>query len=476
MKAEDVASYVMEQYPGGIYILDRKQRYIYANAAYLERLELSSEELLLHDVHELMEKGYYDICISDIVFKQKREVSVFSNVYANMRGILKRKAQLVRAIPIFDENQEIIFMLAFCDGLEYLNDCYYEANSRKLVAQENTFYSWSEVPQTHEKVRFVAESPAMQRVLKDAEKIACADSSVLITGASGTGKELVAEYIHAHSARGKNCMVVVNCAALPASLLESSLYGYEKGAFTGALSGGKKGLIEAADGGTLFLDEINSFPLELQGKLLRTLETKKVQRVGATDEKDVDFRLLTATNQDLFTMVRNGQFREDLYYRLNIIPLRLPALAERKEDVLPLVRTFITHYGEKYHKEVVLSEKAMMALTAYEWPGNVRELRNVIERIVVMIGGEYVTAKDIERILGTTEDYNADTSGELRLGQPFQGGKNRPEEGLREVMERTEWEYIRKALDACDGNVNAAAERLKIHRSVLYRKMKKYQQ
>lgn len=270
-------------------------------------------------------------------------------------------------------------------------------------------------------------------------------------------------------------MVVVNCAALPENLLESSLYGYERGAFTGALAGGKKGLIETADGGTLFLDEINSLPLELQGKLLRTLETKKVQRVGATEENSVNFRLLAATNRDLYTMVRNGEFREDLYYRLNIIPIRLPTLAERKEDILPLARYFSTHYGEKYHKEMVLSEKAMVKLVEYSWPGNVRELRNVIERMVVMINGEYVTAADIHRIIGTTEQR-----GEIRLGgfDTAQPPKEIAPTGqsLRDFTERAEWDYIQQTLRRYGGNVNAAAEQLGIHRSVLYRKIKKYQQ
>ncbi len=474
MSAKEFTSYVMEQYPGGIYILDHERRYVYANATYMDMLSLSYAELMMHEVHELMSNGNYDICISDIVFAQRHAVSVFSNVYANVGGVLKRKRHLVRAIPVFDEAGEIVYMLAFCDAVDYLNGCYYEANSRKMADLENTFYRRDE-KQHDEQLHFVAESPAMQNVLEDAKKIAAADATVLITGASGTGKELVAEYIHRRSQRGKHCMVVVNCAALPENLLESNLYGYERGAFTGALTGGKKGLIEAADKGTLFLDEINSLPLELQGKLLRTLETKKIQRVGATEERSVDFRLLAATNRDLYAIVQNGEFREDLYYRLNIIPIRLPTLVERKEDILPLARYFSKHYGEKYHKDMVLSEKAMVQLVEYTWPGNVRELRNVVERMVIMISGEYVTAADICRIIGTTEQRGTIGLNGFDLARlPLETapvGKS-----LREFTEQAEWAYIQQTLRRCGGNVNDAAKRLGIHRSVLYRKIKKYQE
>lgn len=199
-------------------------------------------------------------------------------------------------------------------------------------------------------------------------------------------------------------MVVVNCASIPESLMESTLYGYEKGSFTGALTSGKEGLIEAADGSTLFLDEINSMPLNLQGKLLRTLENKKIQRVGSVKEHDVDFRLVAATNSDLREMVQTGRFRKDLFYRLNILPIHLPSLKERKEDILPLARFFLQQFSERYKKEMILSELALQVLQRYEWPGNIRELRNVMERVVVMTGKGYVDDGDMQKILEVSDN------------------------------------------------------------------------
>jgi transcriptional regulator with PAS, ATPase and Fis domain len=232
--------------------------------------------------------------------------------------------------------------------------------------------------QTH----IVYVSEAMKKLLDVAYSVADTESSVLLYGESGTGKEVLANYIHTHSKRGSKEMVVINCASLPESLLEAELFGYEKGAFTGA-SCEKHGLIELADKGTLFLDEINSIPLALQGKLLRVLETKRLKRIGSLKEKQVDFRLLSAANENLRQCIDRKTFRADLYYRLSVVPLVIPPLRSRRDDIVPLCRHFLRFYGEKYGKTRIFSEETLASLRTYHWPGNVRELKNLMERLIV---------------------------------------------------------------------------------------------
>ena len=244
--------------------------------------------------------------------------------------------------------------------------------------------------------RMLTEDPAMLALKSRIRDVAGLDSSVLIYGETGTGKELVAESLHSEGGRA-GPFVSQNCAAIPATLLESLFFGTEKGSYTGALT--RKGLLEEADGGTLFLDEINSMPLNLQGKVLRALETKTIQRLGSTRSKKVDFRLLTASNEDLYHLVEEKKFRADLYYRLAVIPIRLPPLRERREDIIPLAQHFLKLFCRKYAKDKEFSPQTLQLMIQYPWPGNVRELRNFVERAVVMSLGRQVAVPDVSSFL-----------------------------------------------------------------------------
>ena len=243
----------------------------------------------------------------------------------------------------------------------------------------------------------VSLSPAMDLVKERIHMIADTGSSVLLYGETGTGKELVAQSIHSGSARRGKRFVSQNCAAIPGTLLESILFGTVKGSYTGAEN--RPGLFELADGGTLFLDEINSMPLNLQGKVLRALETKTIQRLGSTRSKKVDFRLLTASNEDLYHLVEEKKFRADLYYRLAVIPIRLPPLRERREDIIPLAQHFLKLFCRKYAKDKEFSPQTLQLMIQYPWPGNVRELRNFVERAVVMSLGRQVAVPDVSSFL-----------------------------------------------------------------------------
>jgi len=242
----------------------------------------------------------------------------------------------------------------------------------------------------------VYASREMEEILKKASLFARAEAPVLILGESGVGKELVARFIHKESGR-KGKFVAVNCSAIPKDLFESELFGHEKGAFTGAVKT-KKGLFEEANGGTLFLDEIGDLPLPLQPKLLRVLQEGKVRRVGATTEISVDVKIITATNQNLKKLVEEGKFREDLYYRLNVLTLKIPPLRERPEDILELAGFFVKKYSEKYGKKVEITPEALQKLLNYPFPGNVRELENIIHRLVIFSTGK-ITEKDLKELL-----------------------------------------------------------------------------
>lgn len=316
----------------------------------------------------------------------------------------------------------------------------------------------------------------MKELLELAGQLAQVDATVLLTGETGTGKEVLAWYLHRHSRRARRELVEINCAALPENLLEAELFGYEKGAFTGALNTGKPGLVERADGGTLFLDEVNSLPLPLQGKLLRVLETHRSKRLGALEERTLDFRLLCAANEDLKGLVDRGAFRADLYYRLSVVPLYIPPLRERREDIVPLAVHFLEGFCRQYGRTKVLTQTVFDQFLRYDWPGNVRELRNVVERLL------------ITSTAGTIEIYQAPgnliSGGPDRTSPPEQAHteppdweslwRTAPEEfSMKSYLERCERELLADALKRC-GTTYKAAEFLKTNQSTVVRKKQKY--
>ena len=379
---------MLDNFSDGVYILDDAGNYIFVNSAYSKLLNMPKSVLLRYNVHDFLSTGQIDRCISDIVYLEKRQVVMFQDVWDTQNYGRSAIRQIVTSTPIFDEGGQVRNILAVVQPLDKLNDLYQQASQNSVVSS----FSWSGT-QHPASPSIVAESRTMRTVLDIAATVSQVDSAVLLLGESGTGKEVVANYIHSASTRSQKSLVVVNCASLPENLLEAELFGYEKGAFTGAAPGGKKGLFETAEGSTLFLDEINSMPLNLQGKVLRAIETKTVQRIGSTHTIPVDFRLITATNEDLAQLVEAKQFRADLYYRLNVIPIRLPPLRERREDIVPLANYFLAHFCQKYSKDKVFTPHTLEIFRAYLWPGNVRELRNVVERSVVMSMGRSIKSQ-----------------------------------------------------------------------------------
>jgi two-component system nitrogen regulation response regulator NtrX len=312
-----------------------------------------------------------------------------------------------------------------------------------------------EMEQQH---RIIAVSEAMRKVLKAVERVAPTNAYVLIRGESGTGKELIARAIHNFSPRRRYPFIEVNCAAIPKDLIEAELFGHEKGAFTGAVAR-KEGKFELADKGTLFLDEIGDMSLQTQAKVLRAIETQRFQRVGGTKFIKVDVRIITATNKNLKEEIAAGNFREDLYYRLNVVPIYIPPLRERSEDIPPLVEHFLKLFCKENKKPFKrISDEAMEVLRRYRWPGNVRELRNLIERLVILSDSDIIGVDDLPDELFESEEIHASLEGKT----------------LREAKMIFERDFILRKLESHGWNITETAKELGIERTNLHRKIKQY--
>jgi len=300
----------------------------------------------------------------------------------------------------------------------------------------------------------IGESPGMRKVFSLVDKVSATDSTVLILGESGTGKELIASTVHYQSSRKGRQLIKVNCAALPEGLIESELFGHERGAFTGAVKR-KPGRFELAHGGTIFLDEIGDLPLSTQAKILRVIQQRQFERIGGTVTLTVDVRIIAATNKNLEEEVKTGRFREDLFYRLNVIPVTLPPLRERKEDLPALIEFFMDRYSKKLSKNVRFSKDAVDLLMAYDYPGNVRELENIIERYVTLSSGEVIDKDELPSLIVNDKHFSKNLS-------------------LSDVTAEAEKAHIIRVLKTAKGNRTKASEMLGISRKTLWEKMNTY--
>jgi transcriptional regulator with PAS, ATPase and Fis domain len=432
----------------GVIISDHQGRIIYINDTYARFL----------DIDPRAELGKH---ATDVVANTRLHiVAQTGQMEINYPHQFKEHGFLVHRVPIKEEDQVIavVGLVLFdsastasrlADKVSYLES--------KVHLYENELLSLRATRYTMDSI--IGVSRAVTALKWQAIKAAATGLPVVIIGESGTGKELFAQAVHNASPRKFHPFVRVNCAAIPRELFESELFGYDKGAFTGARATGKPGKIELAHHGSLFLDEIGDLPLEMQPKLLRVLEEKDFERVGGTSLVKSDFRLLAATNHNLENMLAENRFRTDLFYRLNVITLQIPPLRERQEDILPIARHLLQQIGQDCGlSEVVLSSEAEDALRSYAWPGNVRELSNVLERAVHYAEHERVDLSDLPRYL-------------LQKGK--RPGTPAPEP-LKHVQHSAEKEALRRALEAAEFNKARAAQMLGIHRSLFYKKLKKY--
>ncbi len=420
---------------------------------------------------EKMNKSVFEVCILDIKLPGYNGMQVLEYIKSNqfttetimITGVGSVESA-VHAIKLgaydyltkpFDDIQKVVLIIS-----KALERYRLLQKIRHLEKQSDDKFAYEGI---------VGKSRKIQDVFNTIDNIAATTSTVLISGESGTGKELVARAIHRKSARKSKPFVIINCAALSEHLLESELFGHKKGSFTGAIQD-KKGLFEEADKGTIFLDEIGEIPPSTQVKLLRVLQDGEMKSVGGNQSKIVDVRLIAATNKNLQVMVKEGTFREDLYYRLNVITLVLPALRERSEDITLLTYHFLEKYNRKINKSVnKISVDALQALQSYKWEGNVRELENVIERAVVLVKGDEVTARDLpSNVLGDSF-YLVEGIADNDLSQyPYHDAKDK-------AMIVFNKSYLANLLRQCKGNISAAASKAGMDRSNFKKILKKYE-
>lgn len=434
----------------GICLSDKEGIIIKTNKEYSRVLGILEEDMLGKHISYFEENDYVEESIQLIVLREKKKLSKVIKIKKN------NNIALITAIPIFNEENEIEQVLAVIRDLTEINKLKerlqkIENRNKKYLRELNHIKNILK-----ETDGFIGESECIKKIKDLILSVAKTDATILITGETGCGKEVLAREIHKKSNRSDKPYIKINCAAIPESLIESELFGYEKGAFTGAQNKVKIGMFEAANGGTILLDEIGEMPIALQSKLLRVLQEKELTRVGGTKSIKLDIRIIAATNQNLEETVKKKLFRQDLYYRLNVIPIVIPPLRNRKEDIVLLAHSFLEKYNIKYNKNLLLDNKIVSSLEHYNWPGNVRELENVIERLVV---------------ISNETDLGFNTLNDMILQQESAIDIDYENMTLKEAVEGFEKTIIKRALDMY-GSTYKAAEVLGMNQSSIYRKAK----
>ncbi|HDR7633283.1 MULTISPECIES: sigma-54 interaction domain-containing protein [Bacillus] len=438
MDLQDVFEYAFDE----IFVTDDKGIVVRVNSMCERHYQLSAKELVGKHVKELQKEGIFYPSATLEVIEKKRPVELVQTTKSG-------EYLHVRTRPVFDDEGNLRRVISYSRDLTEL----YQLR-QKVEEMDNQLKTYKkELRETYEHEGLIFKSIAMQKIIETIKKVSVVDSTVLVLGETGVGKSRLVCHLHEVSHRKNESFYEINCAALPTNLIESELFGYSGGSFTGANREGKKGLLESAHKGTLFLDEIGEMPLEIQAKLLQVLQEKTFRPIGGRELKKVDVRIVAATNRDLSTMVKQGTFRKDLYYRLNVIPISIPPLRERTEDILPLIYHYLQHFNKKYGRDVKLAPSTLQMFVGYPWEGNNREIENVIERIVIT-ADDFVTVEDLPLSM---QEATVEQSGQ----------------SLYRMLEEVERNIILKAYKTY-GSSYKVAEFLQISQSAATRKIKKF--
>ena len=435
----------------GLVVCDGNGYGVRYNESYTRITGIDGQDLIGRHMTEIVGRGSISESAVLNALIAKKQVTT-------MPKLASGKKVLITANPVFDADQNVVKIIGNVRDITELTALEAELSQARELSERYLSELVHLRSQTVQVEGMVAESPTMRAIVSTALKVSATEATVLITGESGAGKEVLARTIHTHSRRKEGPFVKVNCGAIPDNLLESELFGYEKGAFTNAAKTGKMGIFEIALGGTLFLDEIGEIPLLLQTKLLGVLQDKKLTRVGGTKEIKLDARIIAATNRDLLEMVAAGTFRKDLFYRLNVVGLKIPPLAERREDIFPLANYFLRELNEKYQFENTLSPQVVNLFQEYDWPGNVREMENLMEQLVVLAPNEKIVPTMLPEIFRVRRD---DAGSVLS-----QGGS------LEEILDNVERRIFRNLVQKGFSSYRIAEE-LGINQSTALRKIKK---
>lgn len=442
----------------GIFITDKDGKVLLVNPAMLDMLDTSYDELVGVYIDIILKKGIYTNSASMKVIETNKP---FTGITLSKNGV----EIMSTSIPVFDDKNELKYIITNCRPLSIITDFYkkYSSPITGKLANSDIF------PPGSNKCEIIYKSESMRKIMEKVQIVSKTDCTVMIYGETGTGKSLLAQYIHLNSLRHKGRLVEINCATIPDNLIESELFGYERGAFTGANTQGKLGLFEVADGGTIFLDEIAEIPLHLQAKLLKVLDLGYLRRVGGTVDHKINVRIIGATNVDLKKLVREKKFREDLYYRLNVFPLHMPPLKDRKLDIPPLSEKTIENLNEKYNLHKKINKQLSIYLQQFDWPGNIRQLRNTLERLYISCFADELTIDNIEKFHEDSDIY-FDSQGDTVSNDLSQGDLT-----LSDYLYEAEKAYIQQKLEECRGSVANAAKKLDLHRTTLYKKISDYQ-
>jgi PAS domain S-box-containing protein len=436
----------------GLYIANGDAVGLFFNDAYLRVSGLTAEDVAGKNMRELVRKGIINRSVTLEVIAKRRRVTIMQE-FANGR------TAIVTGNPVLDEDGNVALVVSNVRDITELTQLREEVQETRTLARRYRDELRKASLLGVDRERVVFRSAAMENCIRLAVRVADVASPVLLTGESGVGKGMLARLVHDHGARKAGPFIHVNCGAIPAGLMESELFGYDRGAFTGASEQGKPGLFELAHQGTLFLDEIGEIPPELQVKLLEVLEHGELRRVGSTRARRVDVRIVAATNRDLRDMIRARIFREDLFFRLNVFPIRVPPLRERPEDVLPLAERVLADLNARYGKARRFRREALDLLARYAFPGNVRDLQNVVERAFVLADGKWIDPEHL-----TPEVQRG--AGEAGEEAALDGG------GLEAMLAATERRILERFLAEC-GTTHAMARRLGVNQSTIVRKLRK---
>lgn len=442
-----------------IFVVDKDGYILFVNEAAKKHYGMDAIDLVGKTVYHFGEQGLWEPTVFPIVMKEKKRITMLQTTSFG-------KTLLVTANPVFNQNKEIVMVVENARDITEMELLRKNLNEEQSKATKYKSQLEELRKRELDLSGFIIRSKKMEEVVKTSQRVAVTDSTVLILGETGVGKTLLAKLIHKLSPRAEGPFITLNCAAIPDQLFESELFGYSPGAFTGASKTGKTGLIELADGGTLFLDEIAEISPRLQAKLLQVIEERQFINIGGKTPKKIDIRILTATNRDLKTYVKNGSFREDLYYRLNVIEILIPPLRERPEDIIFLAEHFLNIHNKKYGANKRLSQDARDLMLAYSWPGNVRELAHVIERLVITVPENVIKSHNLPHLVNGVTGKGEEDDDEL-----ISITKLMP---LDHALEKVEKHLVTTAYNRLKSSYKVA-EVLDISQSKAYRLMRKFQ-
>lgn len=440
---------ILESISDAVFIDSSEGVCLWCNSTCEDLYDISMEEIQGRPVDDLEKEGIFSPSVTRRVLDERRELTL---IHENKKGV----RLLTTGTPIFDDDGSILMIITTSRDITRITPHSMEGAPPSPSVGVQTLTG----PDSRETFGqgFIARSKPMQNVIALTKRLASVNSTVLITGESGVGKGLIARTLHEEGPRSKMPFITVNCGAIPENLIESELFGYVAGAFTGSRSGGKRGYFEAAQKGTIFLDEISELPLNLQVKLLQVIQERRITPVGAVEPIPIDVRIISATNRNLADLVQQGRFREDLYYRLNVVPIEVPPLRERPDDIIPLLWSNLAKCNKDLHEHKTIDADAVSILLKYPWPGNIRELQNIVERLVITTSSDIISEDDIFIFIRQAAENNTSVQAEASLGA---------------ALQQAERDILREALKNY-GSTRAIARALQISQPTVVRKLRKY--